>query len=92
MLDVPAVVVQLLWKNPSSTSSTFLASYGVLRFTIDSLHVEVLRYWLRSVDQWASLLSIFTAAMIFAAGLRINSPAQCRYTSAPHPSAPPETT
>jgi len=77
---------------PGFYVGTFLASYGVFRFTIDSLHVEVLRYWLLSVDQWASLLSMLTAALIFAAGQRINSAVQCRYTSAPPPSAPPETT
>lgn len=49
---------------PGFYVATFLASYGAFRMGLDRLHVEVLRYFYLSVDQWASLLSMVCAGLI----------------------------
>jgi prolipoprotein diacylglyceryltransferase len=50
---------------PGFYVGTFLGSYGAFRMSIDLLHVEVLRYFYLSVDQWASLASMLCAVLIF---------------------------
>lgn len=43
----------------------FLASYGVFRLAIDPLHVDVVRRLGLSVDQWASLLCLVSAILLY---------------------------
>lgn len=38
-----------------SHAGVFLLCYGAFRILLDRLHVDVERYWILSVDQWASL-------------------------------------
>lgn len=48
--------------------SAFLVAYGVFRFGLDSLHVDPVRYFGISVDQWASGCALLLGLMVAASG------------------------
>lgn len=75
VLFLPLLMI-LFWvlrkreRAPGFFLAVFLVVYGVFRIGLDQLHVEVVRHWGLSMDQWAALTAIGVGGILFFAGLK----------------------